>query len=312
MPKKKKPKPKVSTIQPVRADIDPQLCKVYNPDKFKWNKTWIAEPKFDGLRCIVAVEGWEEKKTVRAYSRNGKPLWHLDHVLNEIREKTGEESQLFFDGEVYSTDWNQSMSVVKRSVSDHPNPTSIYYHVWDCLESIEWKLKKSNVSNADRKQRLALVSGGTYVEVVQGVEVKSHDEFWTVYQSFLEQGYEGAILKDPEGPYELGRRSPYWLKQKPWTDADLTVIGAYAGEGKHVGRIGGLVLEGEAEWKGRTYGIRTKVGTGFTDAEREYFQHLWDSKSLEGKIVEVTFQDITEDGAMRFPVYHRLREDKEK
>ncbi len=317
MAKVKTPKVKVSTIQAVRKDINPQLAKVFNPAKHSWERPWLAEPKFDGLRCIVVVD---KEGRAFAYSRNGKPLWNMEKILAEIEDAVYEGEVhytvstfkgLVLDGEVYTKDWNLSMSIVKRSTQTHPDQDKLHYHVWDCLTPAEWKAGKTSVSNHVRKGRLSFLSDCTFVELVKGHLVHNQKDLENAYQEFLTQGYEGAILKDTEGIYECGRRSPYWLKIKPWSDADLTVVGSYPGEGKHVGRIGGLVLAGSAEWRGQSYQIRTEVGTGFTDEEREYFQNLSSNNELLGKIVEIKFQDITVEGACRFPVYSRLREDKE-
>lgn len=310
-------KEKVSTIQKVRKDIDPQLCRLYNPAKHKWDRPWIAEPKFDGLRCLVVVN---KDGHATAYSRNGKPLWNMESILGEIEDDVYEGevhytvstfSGLVLDGEVYTQDWNLSMGIVKRSTQTHPDQDKLRYHVWDCLILKEWKDGKSTVSDDDRKHRLRFLETSKYVKIVPGTIVNNQEELENAYQKLLADGYEGTILKNPKGIYECGRKSPNWLKVKPWSDADLTVVRSYPGEGKHIGRIGGLVLKGVAEWNGRAYEVQTEVGTGFTDEERSFFQGLEESGTLAGKIVEIKFQDITVEGACRFPVYSRLRIDKE-
>lgn len=298
-----------STIQPIRADINPQLCKVYNPAKHDWSHSWMIEPKFDGLRCNVVVES---NKAARAYSRKGRPLWNMGAILEEADITPYGSKEFVLDGEVYTKDWNLSMSIVKRSTQNHPDQDKLRYHIWDCLTLKEWKAGRSNVSNHDRKKRLLPWSKAKYIELVSSKTANNDSELQNIYLEYLEQGYEGAILKNPEGIYECGRRSPNWLKIKPWSDADLNIIGSYPGEGKHLGRIGGLVLEGKVDWNGKIFNVRTEVGTGFSDEERQWFQIQMDTGSLQGKIVEIKFQSIAEDtGACRFPVYSRLRTDKE-
>lgn len=305
--------------QVARVDINPQLCKTLNPDKHKWDKAWIVEPKYDGLRCWIIID---DKGIATPYSRNGKPLWNMGHILKDIQEAGFLDYTL--DGEVYTQDWNLSMSIVKRSTQDHPDMGKLRYHVWDSLLGSEfrstWKDRfgthqgYSSVSNLERKQNRLwpwATLESKFVQTVPSKLVKSNEELQEAYQEFLAQGYEGAILKDPDGVYQGGRRSPYWLKIKPWTDADLTVIGSYPGEGKHSGRIGGLILEGNVEYKGHNYSVKTEVGTGFTDLEREDYQDMAENGTLIGRIVEIRFQDITVEGSCRFPVYHRLREDRE-
>ena len=323
--KKAEPKEKISTKQPVRADINPQLCKVLNENKFVFTKPWIIEPKFDGLRCWMVVDS---KGKATPYSRNGRPLWNMKSVIEEVEEVCFQNYVL--DGELHSKDWNLSMGILKSSVTEHAEADKLNFHVWDSLTIDEvhatWTdVQKhvhtcfSDVSNHARKQDRLWPwipsekwtdANPKHVTVVPTRFVSSHEELKVAYLEFLEQGYEGAILKDPDAGYYGGRRGPNWLKIKPWTDADLLVVGSYPGEGKHLGRIGGLVLEGSATWNGETYQVKTEVGTGFSDQEREEFQLLAETNTLNGRTVEIKFQDITVEGACRFPVFHRLRDDK--
>lgn len=306
--------------QETRTDINPQLCKTLNPAKHKWTHPWIAEPKFDGLRCWVVVD-YHGKAS--AYSRNGKPLWNMKAILEDIEDAGFQDYVL--DGEVYTKDWNLSMSIVKRSTQDHPDMDKLRYHVWDCIKGEEmqatWKDAQgkthkvfSPVSNRDRKEDRIWVFKTLeleHVQVVEGIQVSNDEELSKAYLDFLAQGYEGAILKDPEAGYYGGRRAPHWLKIKPWTDADLKIVGAIEGNGKFVGMLGKVELEGEAEWNDKTYQVKTECGTGFNDEERVRFWSMWNKGTLVGKIMEIKFQDITVEGACRFPVYNRLREDKE-
>lgn len=305
---------KITTTQSIRKDIKPQLCKLYNPKKHDWSHPWIVEPKFDGLRCIVIVEMINKNRTITAYSRNGRPLWNMGFILDELKSLIPEnECNIVLDGEVYTKDWNLSMGIVKSSITVHPDSDKLRFHVWDYVPLNDWKAGISNVSNQDRKKKLSslLGTGGTKVQLVTGVIVTNDKELQKAYQEFLDLGYEGIIVKNPKGVYKCKHKSPNWLKLKPWSDADLTVIGSYPGEGKHVGRIGGLILRGKVDWGGRRFAVETEVGTGFTDDERESFQKMVDSNTLNGNIVEIKFQSIAEDtGACRFPVYSRLREDK--
>jgi ATP-dependent DNA ligase len=46
----------------------------------------------------------------------------------------------------------------------------------------------------------------------------------------VEQGYEGAMLKDPNGTYQYGQRSSFWNKVKMFDDAEFLVIGYELGQ----------------------------------------------------------------------------------
>jgi DNA ligase-1 len=117
-------------------------------------------------------------------------------------------------------------------------------------------------------------------------------------------GYEGIMIKDPAAVYET-KRSVAWLKQKPFIEVSLTVVGTEEGTGKNAGRLGALIVEGTDDGKL----IRTNVGSGLTDDNRiEY----WASRDrLVGNIVEVRADAVTQnqDGSysLRFPRFKGFR-----
>jgi len=113
------------------------------------------------------------------------------------------------------------------------------------------------------------------------------------------QPLEGAIVKNLRGLYEK-KRSRNWLKMKAEETEDLRVIGAYEGEGKYAGKLGGLIVDRK--------GVEVRVGGGFTDAQRE---ELWDNPSI-GSLIEVEYQEVMESGNLRHSRFVRFRPDKDE
>jgi DNA ligase-1 len=117
-------------------------------------------------------------------------------------------------------------------------------------------------------------------------------------------GYEGIMIKDPLAPYEC-KRSVAWLKQKPFIEVSLTVVGVEEGTGKNAGRLGALICEGEDDNRN----IRVNVGSGLTDDNRI---DIWsDVDSVIGNVVEVRADAVTQnqDGtfSLRFPRFKGFR-----
>lgn len=104
-------------------------------------------------------------------------------------------------------------------------------------------------------------------------------------QKALAAGWEGLILRGPSGQ---------WLKVKPKETYDVTVTEVVQGRGKHAGRMGALVTS------------RGKVGTGFSDADREF----WFTGDKVGTIIEVECLHLTNDGKFRHPRFVQIRTDK--
>ena len=114
------------------------------------------------------------------------------------------------------------------------------------------------------------------------------------------------MVKPITGTYEC-KRSVLWLKVKPFIEVSLTVIDTEEGTGRNAGKLGALIVEGKDDGKF----IKTNVGSGLTDADRESF---WKAKDkLIGQIVEVRADAITQNQdtkdtwSLRFPRFLRFR-----
>jgi ATP-dependent DNA ligase len=306
--------------QVVAPNIRPMLCKTFDETKHVFGvEGYVIEPKYDGLRCLIFVTGGERKAI--AYSRNGKPFWNIDHILEAVTAlcHTAGLSNLVLDGELFTTDWNLSMGIVKSSKTVHPDRHKIKFHVWDLIYQDSWDEGGTETPWKYRQNDLYQLITPTglittpYVEKVVGVTAFSLERAREIYAKFIEQGYEGGILKHPSAPYHLGRRSPHWLKWKPWTDADLCIMGAEEGVGKRAGKVGALYLEGSIQWQDKNYLVKTEVGSfRCTDEQLTAMWEKHKAGELLGLMAEIRFQDVTVEGACRFPIFYRLREDRER
>ncbi|GDY07008.1 hypothetical protein LBMAG52_04940 [Planctomycetia bacterium] len=107
-------------------------------------------------------------------------------------------------------------------------------------------------------------------------------------------GGEGLMLRQPASRYETGRSSTL-LKVKTMLEADARVIQHLAGQGRHRGRMGALLMK-------LANGLEFHVGTGFTDAQRN-------NPPPVGSIITFRFQELTDRGIPRFPSFVRVRHD---
>lgn len=116
---------------------------------------------------------------------------------------------------------------------------------------------------------------------------------------------EGVMVKDLLKFYEF-KRSDAILKVKEFFTMDLRIVGAYEGEKDTAceGTLGGLNLASDCEK------IKTKCGGGFSEDKRMEFWMMYLNGTLCGLIVEVSYMDVTVDGALRHPNFIRVRDDR--
>lgn len=286
-----------------------QKAKVYE-DGDVLPMHFAIEPKYDGLRGLVVIDN---DGHASAFSSKGKPLFNLDHILRELEAL--DIGGVVLDGEFFGSDWNNSISVMQ---TESRVKSKVKYYVFDMLRLEEWVKKKCKLDNEARVARadkLLKFHKLAHVKRVPRVEATSRKSLDRAYAKLLEEGYEGAMVKAMDGKYEF-KRSTAWMKYKPEHSCDLKIVGVQEGEGKLRGMLGALLCMGKAEWKGKVYAVKTKVGTGFKEPERRRLWKLAKKKKLLGLIAEVKFQEIALNKtkvkihALRFPVYVRLRIDK--
>ena len=265
------------------------LCSTFKTDKIFKESDWLLEPKYDGMRCLAIKVNGE----VSFKSRNGKEVYNTELIKKELEQ--ADIDNVVLDGEVLSSNWNDTISIV-HTQTEHPNKASLKFYVFDILSIDEWDNKRCTDTIINRKSKLNSIINEHIYEVPFTI-VTSFSQTNKLYNTYLEQGFEGVVLKAVKSRYEWGR-SKGWLKLKSVRTYDLKVIGTIEGLGRHVERLGALVCDHN--------GLEIKVGSGFTDAERDKF---WNMKIVD-RVIEVKCQEETKNGYLRFPVFVRLRQDK--
>jgi len=270
----------------------------------------LVEPKLDGVRCLTVID--YESQTVTQYTRNGKVLENFTHITAYLSNYINEFGRsMVLDGEVVSHTFQDLMKQVHRK--DNVQAGDARLVLFDCLPLVEFKQGVSVMGLRRRREFLKnwqnIFADSGFIEIVAQREfdldvLTDEIEFKDYNQEMVEAGYEGIMIKDPDSKYEC-KRSTAWLKQKPFIEVSLTVVGYEEGTGRNQGRLGALICEGEDS--GKT--ISVNCGSGFSDGDRT---DLWRGRdSLVGQVVEVRADAVTQnqDGtySLRFPRFKTFR-----
>jgi DNA ligase-1 len=261
----------------------------------------LISPKLDGVRAVV-IDGV-------VYGRSLKPI--RNQQVQELfgrREFNGLDGELIV-GDPTGADVFRTTSSVVNSVD---KTGDIFFHVFDDITEPD----KPFMHRLDTG--LGKVAGDQmlWVDQVQ-VDFLSDMESWE--ECYLAQGYEGAMLRDPNATYKFGRstaKEQILLKVKRFTDSDAVVIGfqelmhngneakinelglterSSHKENKHgMGILGALVCRDP-------HGIQFNIGTGFTQADRE---QIWQERDhLLHKTVKYKSFQVGVKEAPRHPVF---------
>jgi DNA ligase-1 len=276
----------------VIADVPVMLADLYDP-KMKLPDEVIIEPKYDGVRVVLMVENGD----VTALTRNGKRVENIENLLLEARCELPDG---VYDCEAFDSSWNVTLSAITKAGA--PNIHTIRLNVFDYLTLEEWRRRSSHIPLLSRKHRLEQVLRSVDCKYVRKVPYFIVDQSGInkYYERFTKEGFEGAIIKDPNS-YYLFKRSNAWLKLKERDVQAYKVVGAEVGTGKYTHVLGALIVQ---DRDGTTF----KVGGGFTDKQRKEF---WENRnSLIGQCVEVVlFPSKQKASKASFPVFLRFRPD---
>jgi DNA ligase-1 len=267
----------------------------------------LLEPKLDGVRCITVIN--VQNKTVTQYSRNGKQLLNFTHITSGLEQVIHLfERSIVLDGEVVSSSFQALMKQVHRK--EDVQATDARLMTFDVLPLSEFQMGSSTMRQSARSKMLRnmkpILDQAGNIDIIDQIEVDLDSfvgqlEFKEFNRNCVDNGYEGIMIKDPGARYEC-KRSANWLKQKPFIELSLTVVGIEPGTGKNEGKAGSFICEGVEDGKK----INANVGSGITDDERDQIDD-----SVIGQVIEVRADAITmnQDGtySLRFPRFLRYR-----
>lgn len=129
-----------------------------------------------------------------------------------------------------------------------------------------------------------------------------------VYHALLDEGYEGAMVKDNAASYAAGKRGWGWFKLKDTAEIDVVVMSMELdGKGQHTGKVGKFIVGQYAEGE---LIERARVNP-YDDAMRNAMTRAAESKTNEflGRVLTIKHYGVLVDG-LRHPVFVRWREDK--
>jgi DNA ligase-1 len=271
----------------------------------------LVEPKLDGVRVLTVVDF--ESRSVTMFTRNGKELVNFPHIAKAFEDNMDNWARSYvFDGEVVSKSFQDLMTQVHRKSDVKADDARLM--LFDVIPLVEFKQGQSVMGQRRRSAFLRENFSKIFAEsgCIEIIAQKEFDldvftdeiEFKDYNKAMVEAGYEGIMIKDPNGKWE-GKRSTAWLKQKPFIEVSLEITDVEEGTGRNVGRLGAVICRGTDD--GRE--ILVNVGSGFTDSNRSEY---WESRdTLPGQVVEVRADAITQnqDGtfSLRFPRFMRFR-----
>lgn len=284
---------------------------------FKRGHSFLLSPKIDGIRALV-VNG-------QLVSRTMKPIRnYYTQSLFGRPELEGLDGEL-----VVGNPWDKNlMQQTSSGVMSYTGKPPVFYHVFDA-----WGWNDKFFCRTNRAKELTNLYGLYVQQNMRYIEhhlVGSYEEMLHHEAIYLSQGYEGVMLRHPNGPYKQNRstlKEAYLVKVKRFVDGEAIITGAeplyrnlneatmdergytkraHCTDGKVADDLLGALLVTDCE-----SGSSFSIGSGFTELQRRQIWDIWEEnpKHLKGKLVKYKhFKNAGVKDAPRHPIFLGFRD----
>ena len=237
-----------------------------------------AQPKLDGVRGV-----WNGERLV---SRKGKFFAGVNLIEKQLEKLP---KGLAFDGEIilpsHLGGFQKTISAVKK---ESELSLQLMFVVYDIaiedipfFERLQTIKKVVDSFEGDQIRNISSLSQETHL-------LEDERSIFEVHSGFVSMGYEGTILRDPEGLYEFNKRSSSLLKLKDFFDEEFLITGITRDARKGVLFI---CKKNESNVKQSTFVVTPKMtlkerGENFDD--------------VVGKWATIRYYSLTEDFSPKF------------
>jgi len=289
----------------------PMLAHKFEPASKTAKKNTIifpcfVQPKLDGLRCVVYRDSATGE--IRRQSRTGTYFDTMAHIVESLAPLFAKYPAVVLDGELYTTEipFEELAGLIKTkklTPSDTDKLRVIEYHIYDIVdETLPYHTRHESI-----KKMFAQVAASTassphklppYIRLVETIEAKTQAEFKAEFSRFIEEGYEGIMLRNKTGMYRCNYRSHDLQKYKEFQEDEFRIIRFMQGDGRDKGTVIWVCETKE----GKEFKVRPR---GTIENRSKLFKT---GEKYVGKMLTVIYQELTEEGKPRFPVGKDVRE----
>lgn len=294
-----------------KIEMRPMLAQTFTfeqynkPGKhYKMKFPLYVQPKLDGIRCIAhyipgSRSGSRSQSSLTMLSRKGTQIYNFEHIENVLKEYFDVQNcdEIYIDGELYSHDltFEKISSIVrsqKLSAHNEIEIEKIQYNMYDVYVP-----KYPELTYEERYAILCHLFENEELDFCNLVEtecIETIDEIKPMHQKYVEDGYEGIMLRDMDGIYEIDKRSKYLQKYKTFMEEEFEIIGFTDEDG--------MILFQCITQEGKDFSVRPR--DTFENRKKMYEE----GEKYIGKYLTVIFQEYTELHIPRFPVGKAVRD----
>lgn len=286
--------------------IKPQLAKqsekVTNQKIF--DNEWMISRKLDGVKALFYYQDGEIHTASRGGSDYDEATTHIreDKELLEFFERN---PNIILDGELFKPGISlQQISGACRLEKGTKDTSWIQYWIYDCYD------KNNPDTTAKERQKFLIkelnnnctfsIYDGSHIDntscviVLDQDIVSGWDNMKKLHDQYVAEGFEGAVIKDPNKCYKPGSRGNQLIKIKQYKSEDFVVTGYELGTRGSEDMV--FICEMD---DGRTF---KAMPVGSREVKEEYVENF--NNKYKNHKAECTFFNYSDEG---IPTQSKLR-----
>lgn len=256
----------------------------------------VAQRKYDGVRVLIRKM---PNGKVTLTSRGGETYNGFRQIENAVKRMNLPDG-FVLDGELYqhgkalqsiggiarkgmNESWDKMSQKEKEAAWERKDP--LYVRIYDGINTKDMDEGFFHRYNKAMK----VIGDNPKLKKVESYVVQDEDAAWDLQKQFLDEGYEGAMIRNLHSKYKFSRSADL-LKMKNFQDAEFKIVGATDAGGGHSGAIMWTCETTDDDGKKVQFQV-TPMGT-IADRRKLFQEYEKDPSQFIGKEMTVRYMGL--------------------
>jgi ATP-dependent DNA ligase len=264
---------------------------------------WYASRKIDGVRCLMFVKDGE----IHTSSRGGKNYDNSTYHITcnpKLKKFMLDNPTLILDGELYVHGYSlQTLSGLARLKKETDKCDELQYYIYDIVDTNKTFEERLEILDhikdelqLDFEPNKTFEDGDLQIQMVPHVKVEGWVQIKKTHDSYVKEGFEGAVIRRPDKKYGVNKRTNDMVKVKEYQDGEFKIIGFSEGL-RPEDMVFVCVTEDGKEFEAKPVGPR--------ELKHEYLERI---DEIIGKMATVKYFSFSDGGTPTQPVLKCIRD----
>ena len=264
---------------------------------------WYASRKIDGVRCLMFVKDGE----IHTSSRGGKNYDNSTYHITcnpKLKKFMLDNPTLILDGELYVHGYSlQTLSGLARLKKETDKCDELQYYIYDVVDTNKTFEERLEILDhikdelqLDFEPNKTFEDGDLQIQMVPHVKVEGWVQIKKIHDSYVKEGFEGAVIRRPDKKYGVNKRTNDMVKVKEYQDGEFEIVGFSEGL-RPEDMVFVCVTEDGKRFEAKPIGPR--------ELKYEYLERM---KEIVGKMATVKYFSFSDEGIPTQPVLKCIRD----